>query len=112
MKSLLRLLKFLFSNDINIKIYIDLLLDNFEDNYITFLFFLSLDGDSKRGLQAINNVLILFFFKYVLSEISLLRPVFEFFKILFFAFMVVALNDYLKQEKREVKNDDYIQYVY
>lgn len=46
----LKLLEVLFSNNIDIKVCADPLFDNFEDNYIIFLFFLGLDSGSSLNL--------------------------------------------------------------
>lgn len=49
-KSLLSLLRFLFSNDINIKIYINLLFDDFKSNCIIFFLLPNLSSDNRLGL--------------------------------------------------------------
>lgn len=55
------LLEIFFSNDVNVKIRVDALLDEFSGNCIVFLFFPSLGYGNKLGLQAIYDVPNLFF---------------------------------------------------
>lgn len=100
-KGLLGSLEILFFNNFDIKICINLLFDDFRNNCIVFFFFLDLDNSGELSLQAIYNVLNLFFFKYSLSEINLLRPIFKFSKFLFFIFMVITLDSYFEEKKKE-----------
>lgn len=95
MESLPESLGVFFSNDIDVKICIDSLLDDFEGNYILFLFFSSLDGGGRLGLQAIYDVITLFFFKHGLNKISSLEPVFEIPKLFSF-FTIVVFSGYLE----------------
>lgn len=83
-ENLLRYLKVLFSNDVNMEIRADSLFDNFKDNFVVFFIFPGLNNGGRLGLQAIYNIPNLLFFKHSLSEISSLGPVFEASKLLSF----------------------------
>lgn len=50
MKYFLRSLKVFFFNNINVKVYANFLLDNFDSNYIVLVFLLNLINSSRFGI--------------------------------------------------------------
>lgn len=109
-ESLLGVLEIFFSNDVNVKIRTDSLLDDFRSNCVVFLLLPDLDGGSKLGSRVIYNVPELFFLKHGLDEISPLGSIFKALKLLFF-FAVITLDSHLEQERGRVKRDAYIRYT-
>lgn len=100
MEYFLGFLKVFFSNNINIKIRVDLLLDNFKSNYIIFLYFSGLCGSSGIILQVIYDVPDFFFFKHSLHKVRLLGSIFKAIKLLSFTFAIIIFaGHYAKKEK-------------
>lgn len=94
-KSFLKFLRVFFSYNINKEICTKLLLNNFGNNFIVFLFFSGLGNSSRLGLQTIYDVSNHFFFKHSLNKVNLLVPVFKAFKLFLFlqlSFLMAILN--------------------
>lgn len=101
----LKSLKVFFSNNINIKIYTDLLFDNFGSNCIIFLFFLNLGSKGKLILQAICNIPNFFFFKHGLCKIDPLEPILKVLEFLFFYFCSHFFYQPLCRGRKRIKRD-------
>lgn len=105
-KHLLKSLRVLFSNDINVKVAIDHPFDNFKSNSIIFLFFPSLSSCDGVSLRSIQYILDLFFLKHGLNKISSLRPILKVVELLSFTFAVIILIGHLVNldDSKEGKN--------
>lgn len=88
---LLGSLRVFFSNNVDIKFAVDLLLDDLKRDSIVFLFFPSLSGNSEVSSRSIHYISDLFFFKHDLSKVGLLRPIFKATELLSFALTIVGL---------------------
>ena len=88
-KCFLGSLGILFSDDIDVEICADPLLDNFKSNCVIFLFLLGLGGGSWLISQAIYNVSDFFLLKHGLREVGALGPIFEAPELFSFAFVVI-----------------------
>lgn len=91
----------LFSNDIDIKIHIDLLFNDFKSYYVVFFFFSGLGSGSRLVLQAIYDVSDLFILKHDLYEISLLGPILKAFELLSFTFAILILGSYFMRKVKK-----------
>lgn len=78
----------MFSNNIDIEVGVDLLLDDFGSNSIVFFLLLNLGSYSKISTRPIYYILDLFFLKHGLGKIGPLRPILEAKELLSFALAV------------------------
>lgn len=92
-------------NNINIKVKIYLLLNNFYIDDIVFINFFYLSNICRFLFYFINNILNFFFFKYDLYQFNLLRLIFEAFKVFVFAFLIISFNSYYKYNYLNCKSD-------
>lgn len=103
MTCFLESLEVYFFDNINIKVSINSLLDNFEINYIIFLFFFNLKDNNRFDLPTIYYILDIFSFKHDLHKISLLKTIFKNLKLFFLIFVIAILVDYKKKRlKRKI----------
>ena len=94
-KCLLGPLRIFFSYDINIKITVDPLLDDFRSNNIVFLFFPSLSSCVEISLRFIHYIPNLFLLKNYLGKVDPLRPVLKAVELLSLAFaIIVRVSDF------------------
>lgn len=87
-------LRVFFSNNVDVKVTIDPLLDDFKSDSIVFFFFPSLSICDRVSLRSIYYIPDLFFLKYDLSKVSTLRPILEVAELFSFVLMLVILVSY------------------
>ena len=103
---LLGALRVPFSNDVDVKVAIDPLLDDFRSNSVVYLFSLSLSSCDEVSLKFIHYISDLFFFKHSLSRINLLGPILKTLELHCLALIVVILVShftnlhYLRESKK------------
>lgn len=88
MENLPRLLEIFFFNNIDVKIVINPLLNDFRSGNIIFSFFLVL-AMMIESVQYLSTIFQTSIFEHYLCKISLLGPVFIFVKLLFITFLVI-----------------------
>ncbi len=93
-ESLLGSLGILFSNNIDIKVVINSLLDDFGDNDIVFFLFFGLGNGRELCMTSVYHILEFFFFEHSLHKVCLLKPVSKAVELFSFAFAVVILSSH------------------
>lgn len=91
-KSLLEFLRIHFSNNVDIEVAANLLLDDFGGYGIVFLYLLGLGGSSRLCTRSVYHVPDLFLFKYSLRKMSPIEPVLKTAKLFSFVFAFVVLG--------------------
>lgn len=87
----------MFSDNTNIKVGNNILLDNFGSHNIVFLLFPSLSNYSRINIRPIDYISDLFFFKYDLGKIGPLKPIFKATELFFLTLVIVIFIYYLKE---------------
>ena len=87
----------MFSDNIDVEIGINPLLDNFENDSVVLLFFPSLDSCSRISTGPIYYILDLFLLEYSLGKIGPLRPILEVLKLLSFTLTNVVFVCHLEK---------------
>lgn len=94
MESFLRNLRVFFSNNINIKVDANSLLNDFRGNGIILLFFSCLRNNSELSARFIYQILDIFFFKHGLYEIGLFKAIFTTSILIFLTFGIIVFDDH------------------
>lgn len=89
-----------FSNDIDVKVAVDPLLDDFGSNSIVFLLFPSLSSCGRVSSRFIYYIPDLFYLKHGLNKVGLLRPIFKVAELFFLALAIVVLFTHLTDLKK------------
>ena len=84
-----------FSNDVNVKINVYPLLNNFRSNSIVLLFFPSINSCDGVSLRSIHYISDLFFLKHCLGKVGPLRPVLKAAELFSLALAVVIFVSHL-----------------
>ena len=92
-----------FSNNVEIEVTIDPLLDDFWSDSIVLIFFSSLSGCGEISSRSVAYIPDLFFLKYSLIKVSLLKSIFKAMELLSLAFAVVIIVSHLNNLKRRYK---------
>ena len=92
-----------FSNNIDLKIGVDPMLDNFGSDSVVFLFFPRLDSFSKISMGPMYYIVDLLFLEYSLGKIGPLRPIFKVTELLSLALAVILSVYYFDSDLDEGK---------
>ena len=84
-----------FFNDIDVKVVVDLLIYDFRIDSVVFFFSPSLSNCGRVSLRSIHYIPDFFFFKYGLSKVGPLRPIFEVIELLSLFLTIVILVSHL-----------------
>ena len=84
-----------FSNDVNIKVTVDFLLDNFRNDNVVFFLFPSLSSYGGVSSKSIHYIPDFFLFEYCLDKVSLLRLVLKVAEFLSFTLTNVIFVNHL-----------------
>ena len=90
----------LFSDNVDIEVGINLLLENFGSDIIVLLLFPSLGSCNKISTRPIYYIPDLLFLKYGLDKIGLLRPIFEVTEFFSLALVVIVFICHLKGSEK------------
>lgn len=93
----------LFFNNINIKVGMDLLFDNFGRNCIVFFLFLCQYSCNRISTKPIYYISNFFSLEYGLGKIGPLKPIFKVTKLLFFTFVVIIFVYHFDNNLKERK---------
>lgn len=94
MKSFLGSLGIFFSNNVDIEVAVNLMLDDFRSDDIILFFPSNLGGGDKLHTRLVYHILDLFFFDYSLRKVSPLGSVLKAAKFLFFALILLVFGGY------------------
>lgn len=94
MEGLPRSLKVFFFYNIDVKVTVNPLLNDFKRKSIVFLLFSSLSSYIRISTRSIYYFLNLFFFKNRLCKVDILEPVLEVAEFLSFPFTIVIFVNY------------------
>lgn len=88
-----------FSNNINIKVIIDPLFDNFGGNGIIFLFFSNLKNSNRLSSKVIYYILYFIFFEHSLRKVDILRPILKVFELFLSTLLFIIIICYWSNKK-------------
>ncbi len=94
MERFLRSLGIHFSNNIDIEVTVDPLLDKFEGNGVALYFLLGLDSNNRLHIRSVYHIPDFFLFEYSLRKVSPLGPVLKAAKLFSFILTIIVFGSY------------------